>query len=214
MSAETHKSKLVLASASPRRLQLLERAGLPPDLLCPTDIDETPQRFETPRRLSIRLAVEKAKAAVNLPLVKDLGPHVFILAADTVVGLGRRVLPKAESEAEARDCLNLLSGRSHWVYSTVALVDPKGRVSSRCVETKVRFKRFSREDMNAYLASGEWRGKAGGYAIQGRAEAFVRQIYGSHAGVIGLPLYETVHLLEGAGYPVYHTLMHKPSPLL
>lgn len=214
MSAEPHLSKLVLASASPRRLQLLERAGLPPDLLCPTDIDETPQRFETPRRLSIRLAVEKAKAAVGLPLVKDLGPHVFILAADTVVGLGRRILPKAETESEALDCLNLLSGRSHWVYSTVALISPKGSLTSRCVETKVRFKRFSREDLASYLASGEWRGKAGGYAIQGRAEALVRQIYGSHAGVVGLPLYETVHLLEGAGYPVYHTQTHKLSPLL
>jgi septum formation protein len=202
--------KLVLASASPRRLQLLERVGLTPDLLNPADIDETPRRRETPRALSVRLAGEKAARALDMPMVKALGPHAFVIAADTVVGLGRRILPKAETAEEARDCLSLLSGRSHWVYSTVVVIAPGRKTSSRCVETKVRFKRFSREDIDSYLASGEWRGKAGAYAIQGRAEAFVRLLSGSYSAVVGLPLYETVHLLEGAGFPVYHNWMTKP----
>jgi septum formation protein len=124
-----------------------------------------------------------------------------------VVGLGRRILPKAETEEQALDCLWLLSGRAHWVYSSVCLIDPKGSVRTRCSETKVRFKRFSREDVDTYIKSGEWRGKAGGYAIQGRAEVFVRHLSGSHSGVIGLPLYETIHLLQGAGYPVYYNWM-------
>lgn len=199
--------KLVLASASPRRLQLLQRAGLQPDLLNPPDVDETPNRRETPRSLSVRLARAKAQRAHEMPLVQALGANAFILAADTVVGLGRRILPKVESEDEARDCLSLLSGRSHMVYSSVGLLAPGGRFSGRCVETKVRFKRFSREDVDSYIASGEWRGKAGGYAIQGRAEVFVRMLRGSYSGVMGLPLYETIHLLEGAGYPVFHNWM-------
>ncbi|MCX7347509.1 MAG: Maf family nucleotide pyrophosphatase [Alphaproteobacteria bacterium] len=199
--------KLVLASASPRRLQLLERVGLVPDLLNPADVDETPRKRETPRAHSIRLAGEKATVALDMPQVRALGPNIFLLAADTVVGLGRRIIPKAETEDEARDCLSLLSGRSHWVYSTVVLVAPGRRTSRRCVETKVRFKRLSREDIDSYIASGEWRGKDGAYAIQGRAEAFVRMLTGSHSAVIGLPLYETVHLLEGAGYPVFHSWM-------
>jgi septum formation protein len=203
--------KLVLASASPRRLQLLERVGLVPDLLNPADIDELPHKRETPRALSIRLAREKAEQAQRMPLVRDMGPNAFVLAADTVVGLGRRILPKAETEDEACDCLSLLSGRSHWVYSTVCLIAPGNRISTRCVETKVRFKRLSREDVDSYIACGEWRGKAGGYAIQGRAEAFVRMLTGSHSAVIGLPLYETVHLLEGAGYPVFHSWMTAPQ---
>lgn len=203
--------KLVLASASPRRLQLLERVGLTPDLLNPSDVDELPHRRETPRALSIRLAREKAERAREMPLVKELGPNAFVLAADTVVGLGRRILPKAETVDQARDCLSLLSGRSHWVYSTVCLIAPGKKVSTRCVETKVRFKRLSREDVDSYIASNEWRGKAGGYAIQGRAEAFVRLLTGSHSAVVGLPLYETVHLLEGAGYPVFHSWMTSPQ---
>jgi septum formation protein len=197
----------VLASASPRRLQLLERAGLSPDLLNPSDVDETAGRRETPRALSIRLAREKAARAREMPLVQAAGPNAFILAADTVVGLGRRILPKATTDDEARDCLSLLSGRSHWVYSSVCLIAPGDRISSRCVETKVRFKRLSREDVDSYIACGEWRGKAGGYAIQGPAEVFVRQLTGSYSGVMGLPLYETVYLLEGAGYPVFHSWM-------
>ncbi len=203
--------KLVLASASPRRLQLLERVGLVPDLLNPADIDEIPHKRETPRALSIRLARSKAERALEMPLVRAQGANAFVLAADTVVGLGRRVLPKAETADEALDCLSLLSGRSHWVYSTVYLIAPGNRASSRCVETKVRFKRLSREDIDSYIASGEWRGKAGAYAIQGRAEAFVRMLTGSYSGVVGLPLYETVHLLEGAGFPVFHSWMTAPQ---
>jgi septum formation protein len=199
--------RLVLASASPRRLQLLERVGLVPDLLNPSDVDEIPHKRETPRALSVRLAREKAVRALDMPLVRAQGPNTFVIAADTVVGLGRRILPKAETPDEAKDCLSLLSGRSHWVYSTVCLAAPGNKFTSRCVETKVRFKRLSREDIESYIASGEWRGKAGGYAIQGRAEAFVRMLTGSHSGVVGLPLYETVHLLEGAGYPVLHSWM-------
>jgi septum formation protein len=196
-------AKLVLASASPRRLALLDRAGLTPDLLNPADVDETPLRRESPRRLSLRLAEEKAVKARAAPLVRDLGGQVFVLGADTVVGLGRRILPKAESRDEAYQCLTLLSGRSHWVYSSVCVIDAKGNRRTRCSETKVRFKRFSRQDIETYLASEEWRGKAGGYAIQGRAEVFVRYLAGSHSGVMGLPLSETLELLQGAGFPVH-----------
>ncbi|MGE0004621.1 MAG: Maf family nucleotide pyrophosphatase [Parvibaculaceae bacterium] len=202
--------KLVLASASPRRLALLEQAGLKPDLLMPADIDETPLKRETPRRLAIRLADEKARTAGETPLVKKLGGKTFVLAADTVVGLGRRILPKTETAEEAEACLWLLSGRSHWVYSAVTLLAPGGRSWRRCSETKVRLKRLSREDVETYLKSGEWRGKAGGYALQGRAESFARSLSGSHSGVIGLPLYETIHLLQGAGYPVHYTWATAP----
>jgi septum formation protein len=194
--------KLVLASASPRRLALLERAGIAPDLLNPADIDETPGRRETPRRLSIRLAQDKARAVTHAPQVKALGPLVYILACDTVVGLGRRNLPKAETEEQAANCLWLLSGRAHWVYSSVCLIDPKGTVRTRCSETKVRFKRFSREDVDTYIKSGEWRGKAGGYALQGYGEVYVRHIAGSYSNVVGLPLAETRILLKSAGYPI------------
>jgi septum formation protein len=202
--------KLVLASCSPRRLALLERIGLTPDLLNPSDIDETSHKRETPRAFSVRLANEKAKAALAMPRVVALGGNAFVLACDTVVGLGRRILPKAATAKQAEDCLWLLSGRSHWVYSTVCLVAPGGRTTTRCVETKVRFKRLSKGDVESYLRSDEWRGKAGGYAIQGRAEAFVRALRGSYSGVVGLPLYETVHLLAGAGYPVNHIWMTRP----
>ena len=202
--------KFVLASASPRRLALLEQVGLKPDILMPADIDETPLKRESPRRLAIRLAGEKARTAQEAPLVKKLGAKTFILAADTVVGLGRRILPKPETPEEAASCLWLLSGRSHWVYSAVTLLAPGGRSWRRCSETKVRFKRFSREDVETYLKSGEWRGKAGGYALQGRAESFVRSLSGSHSGVVGLPLFETVHLLQGAGYPVHYSWLVSP----
>lgn len=208
--ASTAPLKLVLASSSPRRLALLEQAGVTPDLLNPSDIDETPGRRETPRSLSVRLAAEKAKMALDAPQVRALGGNVCVIAADTVVGLGRRILPKAENAEEAERCLWVLSGRAHWVYSTVCVIDPRGRMSSRCVETKVRFKRFSRQDVETYIKSDEWRGKAGGYAIQGRAEVFVRALKGSYSGVVGLPLYETVHLLEGAGYPVHEKWLQRP----
>lgn len=204
------KPKLVLASGSPRRLALLDRVGLEPDLLNPADIDETPGRRETPRRLSLRLAEEKAVKAKASPQVRALVGAVYVLAADTVVGLGRRVLPKAETYQEAKDCLTLLSGRAHWVYSSICLIAPDGTKSKRCVETKVRFKRLSREDLESYLKSEEWQGKAGGYAIQGRAEAFVRYVSGSYSGVVGLPLNETVDLLQGAKYPVQKRWMDAP----
>lgn len=200
--------KLVLASASPRRLALLEQAGIPPDLLNPVDLDETPGRRETPRALSLRLATEKAKAAAEAPLVKALPGKVYILAADTVVAVGRRMIPKAQSVEEATVALELLSGRSHHVYTSLCLVTPQGANRSRVVDTKVRFKRLTREDIECYLLTDEWRGKAGAYAIQGRAEAFVRALNGSYSGVVGLPLYEAIALLQGTGYPVYYTWMN------
>ncbi len=203
--------KLVLASASPRRLALLGQAGLEPDLLNPADIDETPKKRETPRALVARLAREKAQKAVTMPQVEALTGDVFVLAADTIVALGRRVLGKAEMAEEASDMLQLLSGRAHKVFTAVCLIAPNGSLKTRIVDSKVRFKRLSREDIDSYLISDEWRGKAGGYAIQGRAGAFVRYLSGSYSGVVGLPLHETVSLLNGAGYPVYHTWMNSRS---
>ena len=198
--------KLVLASASPRRLALLEQAGLVADLLNPADVDETPRRRETPRALSLRLAIDKARAAAVAPLVQALAGPVFVLAADTVVAVGRRVVPKPQSAEEARAALELLSGRSHHVYTSICVITPQGASRSRVVDTKVRFKRLTREDIDAYLTSGEWRDKAGGYAIQGRADAFVRSLNGSYTGVVGLPLHEVMSLLQGNGFPVYFTL--------
>jgi septum formation protein len=195
--------KLTLASGSPRRLQLLQQAGIEPDHLCPVNADETPHKSEAPRTLAKRLAREKAelalKKAERSPELKDS----IILAADTVVALGRRILPQAQMLDEASTSLRLLSGRSHRVYTGITLVTPKGAFRSRLVETRVRFKRLSREELEAYLASGEWRGKAGGYAIQGLAGTFVVKLAGSYTNVVGLPLYETVSLLVGEGYPVH-----------
>jgi len=199
--------KLVLASASPRRLSLLEQAGLVPDLLNPVDIEEIQGKRETPRALSLRLAIEKAKAARDAPIVKALGTSNFVLAADTVVAVGRRIIPKPSSPEEARRGLQLLSGRSHKVWTSICLIPPSGTVKSRVVDTRVRFKRLTREDIDSYLETREWRDKAGGYAIQGRAEVFVRNLNGSYSGVVGLPLYETVSLLQGAGYPVHFNWM-------
>lgn len=182
-------TRLVLASASPRRLALLAQIGVKPDDVISTDIDETPLKGETPRLLALRLARSKAEAA----RVDD----ALVLAADTVVAVGRRILPKAETEAEARDCLALLSGRSHRVYTGVAL-RRAGKVSERLVETRVAFKRLTAEEIDAYIASDEWRGKAGGYAVQGLAARYIISIIGSYSCVVGLPLYETALLLEGA----------------
>lgn len=181
-------TRLVLASASPRRLELLKQIGITPDAVVHTDIDETPRKAETPRALASRLARGKAEAAD----AKD----ARVLAADTVVAVGRRILPKAESEAEARACLALLSGRTHRVYTGVALKSA-GRVATRLVETRVSFKLLTSQEIDAYIASDEWRGKAGGYAVQGRAARFVISIIGSYSNVVGLPLYETANLLEG-----------------
>jgi septum formation protein len=191
---------LILASASPRRLQLLAQAGLTPDRVLPADIDETPGRTELPRDLARRLAREKAAAALKLAPA-----GAFLLAADTVVAAGRRILPKAEDAAAARACLALLSGRAHRVYTAVRLITPDGKGRERLVETRVTFKRLSAAEIDAYIASGEWHGKAGAYAIQGRAGSFVLQIVGSYTGVVGLPLYETICLLEGEGFPVRAT---------
>ena len=185
---------LVLASASPRRLDLLAQIGVTPSRVDPADIDETPLRDETARRLALRLAEQKAQATALRH------PGVFVLGADTVVAVGRRLLPKAETEDQARCCLALLSGRAHKVLTAVALIAPDGRAASRLSETRLHVKRLTRAEIEAYIASGEWRGKAGGYAIQGRAGAFILDLSGSYSGVVGLPLYETCALLEGLGY--------------
>ncbi len=190
----------MLASGSPRRLALLAQIGVEPDAVMPADIEETPERNEAPRSHALRLAVEKADIAHAMALKRaDVGP-ALVLAADTVVSVGRRILPKCEILDEAEDCLRLLSGRAHRVYTGLALVTPGGARRSRLVETRVRFKRLSRDELSAYLASGEWRGKAGGYAIQGRAGAFVVRLVGSYSSVVGLPLAETAALLAGEGY--------------
>ncbi len=188
------RPSLVLASASPRRLDLLRQIGVTPDRVEPADIDETPLKGETPRLLAGRLATGKAHAAA------ERAAGAYVLAADTVVAVGRRVLPKAETEAEARACLGLLSGRNHKVLTGVCLIAPDGRKAARLAETRVAFKRLSAPEVEAYIESGEWRGKAGGYAVQGRAGAFVMNLVGSYSGVVGLPLYETRCLLDGLGW--------------
>jgi nucleoside triphosphate pyrophosphatase len=195
------RPKLVLASGSPRRLSLINQAGIEPDALRPADIDEIPKRGELPRALATRLARGKAEAALNQVRLDEGLRGSYVLAADTVVAVGRRILPKAELLDEAMQCLRLLSGRNHRVYSGICLVTPKENFRQRLVETRVRFKRLSDEDIEAYLASGEWRGKAGGYAVQGIAGSFVVKLVGSYTNVVGLPLYETVSLLSGEGYP-------------
>ncbi|HSO48554.1 MAG TPA: Maf-like protein [Rhizobiaceae bacterium] len=205
----TTRPQLGLASGSPRRLQLLQQVGIEPDHLTPVNADETPQKGEAPRSLAKRLSREKAELAIANARRSEELQDSYILAADTVVALGRRVLPKAEMLDQASNCLRLLSGRSHRVYTSLTLVTPKGAMRHRLVETRVRFKRLSREEMEAYLASGEWRGKAGGYAIQGLAGAFVVKLVGSYTNVVGLPLYETVSLLTGEGYPVLFNWLNR-----
>ena len=185
---------LLLASASPRRLELLGRLGIVPDTIVPADIDETPHKAEVPRAYAIRMALEKVQAAAD--------PKAFVLSGDTVVAVGRRILPKADDEQTARMCLSLLSGRRHRVLSAVALRAPDGSVRHRLNETQVRFKRLAEAEIAAYLVSSEWHGKAGGYAIQGRAEGLIAWIAGSHSGVVGLPLFETRALLKSAGFPL------------
>lgn len=184
------RPRFILASASPRRRDLLAQIGLEPDEVRPADIDETPAPGELPRRLAARLAWEKA-AAVEADGV--------VLAADTVVAVGRRVLPKAETEAEARDCLALLSGRSHHVFTGVAVRDVAKMVRTRTVHSVVTMKRLSNVEIDAYIASLDWKGKAGGYAIQGPAGAFIPKIRGSYSAIVGLPLFETKNLLGAAG---------------
>ncbi|MGB3710140.1 MAG: Maf family nucleotide pyrophosphatase [Erythrobacter sp.] len=184
---------LTLASASPRRRDLLARLGVEPAAVTPADIDETPRERELPRDYALRMGREKA-FAVEAP--------GFVLAGDTVVAAGRRILPKTQSEDEARRCLELLSGRRHDVLTSVVLRAPDGSVRERLNDNVVRFKSLSREEIDAYIAGGEWRGKAGGYAIQGTAEGLVQWIRGSHSGVMGLPLFETRALLKAAGFAI------------
>ncbi len=186
-------SELVLASASPRRRELLARLGITPARILAPDIDESPRPREIPRDHAVRLAAEKARAAAAQ------APGTLILAGDTVVGVGRRILPKAEDEATARRCLALLSGRRHRVFSAVALLSPEGVLREALSETIVRFKVLTAEEIDAYIAGGEWHGKAGSYAIQGSAEGFCAWLSGSHSGVVGLPLFETRRLLKAAG---------------
>lgn len=192
--SEDDSPRLILASASPRRLDLLGRIGIVPDAVIPAEIDESARRSELPRAYALRMASEKAAA------VAAAEPRALVLAADTVVAAGRRILPKTETESEARSALALLSGRRHRVLSAVTLIDAAGTARHRLSTSIVIFKRLSEEELSAYLDSGEWRGKAGGYAIQGRAEALIRALSGSHSGVMGLPLYETRALLRAAGY--------------
>jgi septum formation protein len=183
---------LVLASASPRRLDLLRQIGVEPDAIDPADTDEMPRPREAPRAYALRMALAK------LAVVTPRHPDATVLAADSVVALGRRILPKAESEAEARRCLALLSGRRHRVLGGVAVADADGKVRTRLVETVVRFKRLEPDEVEAYIQSREWQGKAGGYAIQGRAATFVAFVSGSYSNVVGLPLFETAALLKAS----------------
>jgi len=188
------RPRLILASASPRRVELLARLGVVADVIDPANIDETPVKAERPRAYAQRMAAEKAAAVA----ARHAG--ALILAADTVVAAGPRILPKAEDEATARLCLTLLSGRRHRVLSAVCLIDGDGKPHHRLSESVLTFKRLSPDEIESYIAGGEWHGKAGGYAIQGYAESYVRALSGSHSGVMGLPLFETRALLTAAGY--------------
>jgi septum formation protein len=186
--------RLVLASASPRRVALLTQIGLAPDAVDPAGLDETPMRGELPARHALRLAAAKARSVA--PRHRD----AFVLAADTVVACGRRILPQAVDRETARECLQLLSGRRHRVHGGVALIAADGRLVSRRVETAVAFRRLDAGEVEEYLATEEWYGKAGGYAVQGMAARFIRAIIGSYTNVVGLPLFETVNLLSGQGF--------------
>jgi septum formation protein len=185
--------RLILASASPRRVDLLNQIGIVADQIVPAYIDETPQKSELPSQLAKRLGLGKAMA------IAPKHPGVCILSCDTVVAVGRRILEKAESEDDARRCLKLLSGHRHRVYGGLTLIDPDGKINNRLVTTSVVFKRLEGSEIDAYVNCGEWHGKAGGYAIQGRAGAFARKIIGSYSNIVGLPLFETSMLLKGAG---------------
>ena len=188
--------RLILASASPRRCELLGQIGVSPDAVDPADCDETPWKGELPTNYAQRVSAEKAA------LVAARHPGALVLAGDTVVAAGRRILPKAETESDARQCLELLSGRRHRVLSAISLIDADGKARHRLSVNIVTFKRLERVEIDAYIAAGEWHGKAGGYAIQGRAAGLIRAIQGSHSAIMGLPLYETRALLKAAGYPL------------
>lgn len=188
------KNKLILASASPRRVDLLKQIGITPDDICPADIDESPLKKEHPKDLALRLAIGKGEA------VAKQFSGAYILSADTTVACGTRLLDKAEDEAYARKCMEMLSGRRHHVYGGIALITPDGKTLSRLVDTVVQFKRLSKEEIESYIASGEWNGKAGGYGIQGLAATYIKFLRGSYSNVVGLSLYETAAMLKGAGY--------------
>ena len=188
--------RLVLASASPRRLDLLDRIGVKPDAVVPAEIDESVPKGELPRDHALRLAREKAEA------VAEREPGALVLAADTVVAVGRRILPKVEDEATLRACMKLLSGRRHRVLTAVALAIPGNGVRERLIETMIAIKRLTDAEIDYYAGNGEWRGKAGGYALQGYGEVYVRHIAGSYSNVVGLPLAETRVLLKSAGYAI------------
>lgn len=206
--ATTSRPKLVLASGSPRRLQLLQQVGIEPDALMPADIDETPLKNELPRSLAVRLSAQKAQNALKIVDTRPELSGSYLLSADTVVAVGRRILPKPEISEEAAECLRLLSGRQHRVYTGLTMISPRTGERQRIVETRVRFKRLSTQEIESYLASGEWRGKAGGYAIQGLAGAFVVRLVGSYSSVVGLPIYEAMTLLAGEGFPIHFSWKH------
>ena len=205
------RPELILASSSPRRLALLNQVGIEPEHLIPANVDETPDKGELPRRLAQRLADLKALTAQHKARQTGLTENTLVLAADTVVAVGRRILPKAETMDEAAQCLKLLSGRNHRVFTGLTLISTSGRLRKRIVETRIRFKRLSPKEMEAYLASAEWRGKAGGYAIQGIAGSFVVKLTGSYSAVVGLPLTEVVQILGTEGYPVHFNWLNQPG---
>jgi len=205
------RPELILASASPRRLALLNQIGIEPEHLVPAHIDETAEKNELPRKLAQRLADQKALAAQHKARAAGIADNALVLAGDTVVAVGRRILPKAETMEEASDCLRLLSGRNHRVFTALSMLTPSGAMRRRLVETRLRFKRLSNKEIESYLASAEWRDKAGGYAIQGIAGAFVVKLSGSYSAVVGLPLNETVGLLVGEGYPVHFNWLNQST---
>jgi septum formation protein len=207
----SRRPELILASASPRRLALLNQIGVEPEHLIPAHVDETPERGELPRKLAQRLAHAKAVEVQKKAKQAGLAGDSVVLAADTVVAVGRRILPKAETMDEAASCLRLLSGRAHRVFTGLCVLSPSGHARERLVDTRIRFKRLSNKEIEAYLASGEWNGKAGGYAIQGIAGAFVVKLSGSYSAVVGLPLHETTALLAGEGYPVHFNWLNPVS---
>lgn len=187
-------SSLILASTSPRRLQILEQAGVKPTKILPADIDETPMKAELPRDLALRLAKGKAE------FIAKNNPNTFILSADTVVACGRRILPKAETNDETEKCLRLLSGRRHHVYGGITLITPDGKIRTRLCDTVVKFKTLTSRDINLYLESGEGIDKAGGYAIQGLAASYISFLQGSYSNVVGLSLYDTIQMFDGHGF--------------
>ena len=204
------KSRLILASASPRRVELLKQVQILPDQIIPAYIDETPHRNELPSDYALRMAVEKAEQIVDMLTDQyadstgrtgSTGPSgVYVLAGDTVVAAGRRILPKVKTEQEARGCLAILSGRRHRVYGGIALHSLNGQLRHRIVQSYVRFRRLSALDIDQYIDSGDWRGKAGGYAIQGMAARFIRDIGGSYSNIVGFSLFDVTALLNAAGY--------------